>query len=174
MLSVGNEARIVGTVQYYEGGGTWQVSDLNYRLMKPDDPGNVQKLSSGHTAAYRLTEADTFANGEVSIQMEEKLIRAPYAAMAMGTSVELKDLQVKDIYTTTSEDSSSKGAMTLLCEADGVTVTVRTAVLLDENGSLITEGAYAGQVIDVKGIVDYFDGAYQIKVFVPENIIIKE
>ena len=172
VLSVGNEARIVGTVQYYEGGGTWQVSDLNYRLMKPDDPGNVQKLSSGHTAAYRLTEADTFANGEVSIQMEEKLIKAPYAAMAMGTSVELKDLQVKDIYTTTSEDSSSKGAMTLLCEADGVTVTVRTAVLLDENGSLITEDAYAGQVIDVKGIVDYFDGAYQIKVFSANHITI--
>ena len=106
--------------------------------------------------------------------MEEKLIKAPYAAMAMGTSVELKDLQVKDIYTTTSEDSSSKGAMTLLCEADGVTVTVRTAVLLDENGSLITEDAYAGQVIDVKGIVEYFDGAYQIKVFTPNHITINE
>ena len=45
VLTVGNEARVVGTVQYYEGGGTWQVSDLTYRLMQPDDPGNVQKIS---------------------------------------------------------------------------------------------------------------------------------
>ena len=38
IIGIGNEARIVGTVQYYEAGGTYQVSDLNYRMMKPDDP----------------------------------------------------------------------------------------------------------------------------------------
>lgn len=172
VLTVGNEARIVGSVQYYEGGGTWQVSDLSYRLMKPDDPNNVQKLSSGHSAAYRLTDPDTFVNGEVSVRLEEKTVTAPYAAMVMGTSVEMKDLQVTDIYTTTNEDSSSKGAMTLICQAGGVPVTVRTAVLLDAEGSLITESAYTGKVIDVKGIVDYFDGAYQIKVFSANNITI--
>jgi len=49
---------------------------------------------------------------------------------------------------------------------------VRTAVLLDAEGNLITEAAYAGKVVDVKGIVDYFDGAYQIKVFSANNITI--
>ena len=172
VLSVGNEARIVGSVQYYEGGGTWQVSDLSYRLMKPNDPGNVQKLSSGHAAAYRLTEPDTFVNGEISVQLEDKTLTAPYAAMAMGTSVEMKNLQVTDSYTTTGEDSSSKGAMTLFCQANGIPVTVRTAVLLDADGNLVTEDTYKGKVIDVKGIVDYFDGAYQIKVFSANNITI--
>ena len=39
--------------------------------------------------------------------------------------------------------------------------------------NLITEEAYAGKTIDVKGIVDFYDGAYQIKVFSADNIIIK-
>jgi endonuclease YncB( thermonuclease family) len=172
VLSVGNEARIVGTVQYYEGGGTWQVSDLTYRLMKPDDPGNVQKLSEGNPAAYVLTDPDTFVNGTVTVETEEGTLTEPAAKFALGTSVEMRDLQVTDIYTTTNEDSSSKGAMTLICEHDGVTVTVRTAVLLDENNQLITEDAYADKVIHVKGIVDYFDGDYQIKVFSAKNITI--
>ena len=77
-----------------------------------------------------------------------------------------------EIYTTTSEDSSSKGAMTLTCRAGDTTVTVRTAVLLDDSGQLITEDAYSGKTIDVKGIVDYFDGGYQIKVFSEKHITI--
>ncbi len=171
-LSVGNEVRVVGTVQYYEAGGTWQVSDLSYRLMQPDDPNNVQKLSEGHSAAYVLTDPDTFVNGEAVLETEEGEFRAPYAQLALATSVEMKGLTVTDIYTTDSEDSSSKGAMTLTCEKDGVTVTVRTAVLRDENGGLITADRYQGKTIDVKGIVDLFDGAYQIKVFTADNITI--
>lgn len=172
VLSVGNEARIVGTVQYYEAGGTWQVSDLSYRMMKPDDPDNIQKLSGGHSPAYVLTEADTFVNGLVDVETEEETFQRPYAQLALATSVEMKDLTVTDIYTTTTEDSSSKGAMTLTCEKDGVTVSVRTAVLRDENGAIITAEQYEGKTIDVKGIVDYFDGGYQIKVFTANNIII--
>jgi len=174
VLTVGNEARIVGTVQYYEGGGTWQVSDLTYRLMQPDDPGNIQKISGGHSGAYVPTDLDTFVNGEVEVQVDEETVVFPYAAMAMGTSVEMTGLQVVDIYTTTNEESSSKGAMTLTCERDGITVTVRTAVLLDENNQLITEDAYMGKTIDVKGIVDYFSGTYQIKVFSAKNITVVE
>ncbi len=172
VLSVGNQARIVGTVQYYEGGGTWQVSDLTYRLMKPDDPGNIQKLSEGHSAAYRLTDPDAFVNGQVTLEVEGETRTEPYAKMVLGTSVEMQNLRVVDVYTTTNEDSSSKGAMTLTCEANGVTVAVRTAVLLDENNQLITQDAYEGKVIHVKGIVDYFDGNYQIKVFSAKNITI--
>jgi len=173
VLAVGNEVRIVGTVQYYEGGGTWQVSDLNYRLMKPDDPNNIQKLSGGNTASYRLTDPNTFVNSTVTLQLKETELTAPYAKMALGTSVEMKNLQVVSAYTTTNEDSSSKGAMTLTCRApDGTTIDVRTAVLLDENGQLITQDRYAGRTIDVKGIVDYFSGNYQIKVFTPDNITI--
>ena len=172
IIQVGNEVRIVGSVQYYEGGGTWQVSDLNYRQMKPKDPGNIQMLSQGHDPAYRLTDAETFVNGVVTVESEEGSVTAPYAQLAMSSSIEMKGLKVVDIYTTTNEDSASKGAMTLTCTVDGHTVSVRTTVLLDKDGKLITEKAYAGKTIDVKGIIDYFDGTYQIKVFSADSITV--
>lgn len=173
ILSVGNEARIVGTVQYYEVGGTYQVAGLSYRMMKPDDPGNIQKLSDGHDPAYVLTDAETFVNGKVEVEVAEEKKEFVYAELALGSSIEMQNLTVKDIYTTTNEESSSKGAMTLTCDVDGVEVSVRTAVLTDADGKLITEDAYEGKVIDVKGIVDYYDGAYQIKVFSADNITIQ-
>ena len=172
IIQVGNEVRIVGSVQYYEGGGTWQVSDLNYRQMKPDDPNNIQMLSQGHDPAYKLTDAETFINGQVTVESEENTVTAPYAQLAMSSSIEMKGLKVVDIYTTSNEESASKGAMTLTCEVDGLTVSVRTTVLLDDNGKLITEKAYAGKTIDVKGIIDYYDGTYQIKVFSADNITV--
>jgi hypothetical protein len=172
ILDVGNEVRIVGTVQYYETGGTWQVSGLTYRAMKPNDPGNIQKLSEGHEPAYVLTDPARFVNGTVEVVVDETVTTLPYAQLAMSTSVRMDGLYVKDIYTTDNEESSSNGAMTLTCEVDGVTVYIRTVVLLDESGNLITEDAYLGKTIDVRGIVDYFDGDYQIKVFSRNDIIV--
>ncbi|MBR6525073.1 MAG: thermonuclease family protein [Clostridia bacterium] len=174
ILKVGNEARIVGTLQYYEAGGTWQVSGLSYRMMRPDDPGNIQLLSQGHESAYVLTEADTFLNGKVKLETEAGMEERPYAEMAMSTSISMKDLVVKEIYTTTDASSSSQGAMTMTCEQNGAVVTVRTGVLMDENFKLITQDAYLGKTVDIKGVVDYFDGEYQIKVFSARNITVHE
>ena len=172
ILSVGNEVRIVGSVQYYEAGGTWQVADLTYRQMKPNDPGNIQKISDGKTGAFTVTDPKTFVNGKVTIQSDDGKKEFPYAQLALSTTVEMKNLKVVKTYTTTNEDSSSKGAMTLTCEVDGVTVDVRTVVFYDAQGNLITADAYAGKTIDVKGIVDYFGGSYQIKVLTPYHITI--
>ena len=130
------------------------------------------KLGDGKAPAYVLTDADTFQNSKVEIVGEEGSKTFNYAQLAMNTSVEMKNLTVKSVYTTNNEDSSSKGAMTLTCEVDGVTVSVRTTVLLDENKNLITADAFEGKIIDVKGLVDYFDGSYQIKVFSMDNITI--
>ena len=172
-ISVGNEARIVGTVQYYEAGGTYQVAGLSYRQMKPNDPNNVQKLSEGHEPAFVLTTADTFVNGTVEVEGAEETKSYPYAELTMNTSLAMENLKVVSVYTTTNEDSSSYGAMTLNCEADGIPVTVRTVVLIDGNGNIVTEDAYKDQIIDVKGVVDFFDGQYQIKVFSAKDITIK-
>lgn len=174
ILAVGNEVRIVGSVQYYEAGGTWQVADLKYRLMKPDDPNNIQMLSSGNEPSFRLTEPETFIYGKVDAQVGEETVTMPYAQLALSTSVEMKDLKVTSIYTTTNADSASKGAMTLTCMADGYTISVRTTVLMDDNGELITASAYQGKTIDVKGIVDYYNGTYQIKVFSDDSITVHE
>lgn len=162
MIAVGNRSRIVGTVQYYEAGGTYQVSGLTYRQMKPDDPSNVQKISDGHDPAFVTISADKFVSGKVTLDGDTR--EYSFAELAQSTTVSINGLTVKDIYTTTSDDSSSKGAMTLTCEADGVTVYVRTAVLTDKDGKVVTQETFAGKNINVRGVVDYYDGKYQIKV----------
>ena len=172
ILNVGNEVRIVGTVQYYEAGGTWQISGLTYRAMKPNDPNNIQKLSEGHSPAYVLTDPQRFANGTVDVVVDETVTTKPYCELAMSTSIRMEGLVVKSVYTTNDEESSSYGAMTLTCELNGITIEVRTVVLLDANGNLVTEDAYLGKTIDVKGIVDCYEGNYQIKVFSSNNITV--
>ena len=57
-------------------------------------------------------------------------------------------------------------------------VSARRAYVLDavsgrvlyENNARITAEKYLGKTIDVKGIVDFFEGGYQIKVFTPAAI----
>jgi hypothetical protein len=109
---------------------------------------------------------------EVTVDGEEKLKEFDFANMALATSVEMKNLTIKDIYTTTNEESSSKGAMTFTCESEGKTVYVRTAVLRDDEGNLLTADDFRDKNIDVKGFVDYYDGDYQIKVFSVKNITV--
>ncbi len=101
-----------------------------------------------------------------------------YEALAVSTSISMKNLVVKSIYTTTNESSDDKGAMTLTCMVDGIEIDVRTGVLKDADGTLITESYFRNKTIDVKGIIDYFDldgsgdGTYQIKTFVLSDITI--
>lgn len=176
ILKVGNRVRVVGTVTYYETGGTWQVSGLNYREFKPMDPSNTIKISEGNKAANREIDVETFTTGKITLETmkaldsdEKDYKNFDYAGLIMSTSVSMKGLQVVDTYTT-SNGGNSDGAMTLTCLKDGKSIDVRTIVLRDENGNLITESAYRGKTIDVTGIVDYFSGAYQIKVFTADDI----
>ncbi len=177
ILSVGNRVRIVGTVQYYETGNTYQVSGLEYSPMRPNDPNNIKLISEGHTPAYKLTDPVEFLTSTISATVldengEEIEKSFKYAELSLYTSVEMKGLKVKDVYTTTNEESSSKGAMTLTCEVGGKTISVRTIVLYDENKQLVTEDYFAGKTIDVKGLVDYFDGTYQIKLFSLGDVVV--
>ena len=176
ILKVGNRVRVVGSVQYYEAGGTWQVSDINYRQFKPDDPGNTIKLSEGHKAANAEIDPALFAGGTIDVEVmtaldseDTKTETFAYADLLMSTSVSMKNLKVIDVYTT-HNGGNNDGAMTLTCKAGDVMVDVRTVVLRDSDGNLLTEADYNGKTIDVVGIVDYFSGAYQIKVFNAEDI----
>lgn len=178
ILKVGNRVRVVGTVTYYETGGTWQVSGLNYREFKPEDPSNTIKLSEGNAASHRETDPTTFVNGKMDIETvpsldsEETEIKTfDYANLAMSTSLSMKNLTVVDAYTT-NNGGDSDGAMTLTCKVGDTFIDVRTIVLYDENGELLTESDYMNKTIDVKGIVDYFSGAYQIKVFTANDITV--
>ncbi len=177
ILEVGNRILVVGSVQYYETAGTWQVSDIQYVDMRPNDPANIQLISSGHEASNRNTDPAFFTKGTTDMLVigedgEEVIQTFKNAQLMLSASLSMDNLVVTDIYTTKNEESASKGAMTLTCKKDGVTISVRTVVLKDAEGNLITADAYQNKTIDVRGIVDVYDGKYQIKVFSPDDIIV--
>lgn len=179
ILQEGNRVKFVGSVQYYATAGTWQVSDIKYVDMRPNDPNNIQLISSDNTPAYATYDPEVFNTGKVTVdcltaldseETEEKTF--DFANLALGSSVCFENMRVTRVYTTTNEESSSKGAMTLTCTVGGQTIAVRTVVLKDDSGNLITSDAYEGKTISVKGIVDYYNGTYQVKVFSASDITI--
>lgn len=175
ILSVGNEVRIVGTVSYYETGDSWQVSGLQYRARVPDDPDNIQKLGEGNLPAYLETTAEKFTStvDRVVIEDGEEVLKPfDYAKLCLATSISMDNLKVVSIYTTDNEESKNDGAMTLTCKVGSITVDVRTGVLKDAEGNVVTEDYFKGKTIDVKGIIDCFQGTYQIKVFSLNDIVI--
>ena len=166
IMKVGNRVRVVGTLQYYEAGGTWQVSGLTYDEMDRNHPGNVQLISDGHDPAYRLTEAKVLTEGTVDVDGEAYA----YSYLTLDSTAALNDLTVKSFYATESEGSSN-GALTLYCEAaDGTSLQLRTLALKHEDGSLITGDEFVGKTVDVKGLVSVFDGTVQIKILKAEDI----
>ena len=173
ITSVGSRVRVVGSVQYYETGGSYQVSDISYTPFPADDPNNVQKLSEGHEAAYAEVTPKLFGS-DVTIPVGEEEKTFKYAELALSTSISMKNLKVVSVYTTQSQ-TDSNGAMTLTCQGeDGTRVSVRTVVLRDASGNIVTADAFNGKTIDVKGNVDYFSGDYQIRVLTLKDITIHD
>ena len=178
-LAIGNRVRVVGTVTYYETGGTWQVSDVSFREFKPNDPGNTTVISSGHSAGNALIDPALFADGrmdvEVLVSLDDDVTETKtfdYADLIMSTTVAMNDLTVMEVYTT-HNGGDNDGAMTLTCKAaDGTMIDVRTIVLYDEDGNMKVESDYLNKTIDVVGLVDYFSGAYQIKVLTANDITV--
>ena len=171
ILSVGNHVRVVGQCSFHEDFG-YQVSDIQYRVVRPDDPDNVQKLSDEKLPAYnRETDAAAF-NSTIVLEIGDEKKAFPYKKLALDSSISFKNLEVVDMYTTTKEDSANKGAITITCDVNGQEIVVRTAVLYDENKNLVTEEMFEGKTIDVKGIVEEYEGQYQIKVFSLKDITI--
>ncbi len=165
ILSVGNRARIVGTVQYYEAGGCYQVSGLSYRQMKPDDPNNLQKLSEGNAAGYVSISAEDFASAMVSIETEAGAAEYKLSDIAMNTTVEMDGLTVQSVYV------AENGCATLSCTADNAEVTVRLEPL-KVNGMAFDPNTLSGKTIDVRAAVDMYDNAPQLHVFTAEGISI--
>ena len=95
-----------------------------------------------------------------------------YAHLSLGASVSFENIRVSSVYTTSNEELASYGAMTLTCRQFAEAIDVRTVVLYDENDEMITAEAYEGKTINVRGIVDYYQGKYQIKVFSKDDITV--
>lgn len=171
VLSIGNEIRVVGVVSYWETGGVYQVSSLEYNRRDKDNPRNIKLLSQGHTAGYFEIDAATFVS-KIDVMLEEETKTFDYAGLVLNTSVSMKNLTVDSVYTTPQGDSA--GAMTLHCSAeDGTKIDLRTIVLY-ENGVKVTADYFEGKTIDIKGFVDYFDGEYQIEIYSVKDVTIHD
>ena len=187
-LSIGNRVMMVGTLQYYELGGTWQISNIKYSVDMMDPNGalskdGIHKIEEGYSPSYRETDAADIVNGKLTLDVitqdaDGNEISTPtefkYGELAHYSTVTVKDLTVESVYTTTAETSDDKGAMSITCKAaDGTTIVVRTEVLIDAEGNLVTQDIFpAGTKISVRGIVDSYDGQYQVRVFAIGDITI--
>ena len=176
VLVKGNRVRVVGVVEYWATGGTYQVVDLNYDEYKLDDPDNLQLIEEGVDVAHTLTSAETFLGKKSVTTMnddgEEVIQEYDYGKLALNTAVAMENLVVERAYTT-DNDGNNDGAMTLTCKQGNKTVTIRTIKLYHADNSLMTQDELVGKTIDVKGIVDFYNGAYQIKVFDIKDITIQ-
>lgn len=184
ILKIGNKVRVVGKVQYYETGGTYQVSGLEYDMWDEDNPNSCRLIQEGNAnAEYPLLTASRYLEnqtvylekeiineetGEITIETQSKT--ATVAELSLNSSISMNNLYVESVYVTNKPGSDSNGAMTLTCKCDGKTITVRTEPLYDSNGTLIGADAYQGKTINVKGIIDYYSGSCQIKVFATYQI----
>ena len=154
-LHVGNETRIVGMFQYYEAGGIWQVSDVKYRMMKPDDPDNLRKLGEGKKPAYQqLTAAE--------LKQEGPLLTAASAA--------LQGLTVESAETVTKEDG--KISLRLECRQEEETVWIQTLPLMGSMEALLPAEQYLHHQIDVQGMVKCGEEGVSLLVFQPEGILL--
>ena len=187
-LSIGNRVVMVGTLQYYELGGTWQISNIKYSVDMMDPTGalskdGIHKVGEGYSPSYSEVSASDIVNGKLTLDVitqdaDGNEISTPtefkYGELAHYSTVTVKDLTVQSVHTTDSETSDDKGAMSITCKAeDGTTIVVRTEVLLDAEGNLVTQDIFpAGTKISVRGIVDSYSGQYQVRVFAINDITI--
>ena len=185
-LSVGNRVVMVGTLQYYELGGTWQISNIKYSVDMMDPTGalskdGIHKIGEGFSPSYSEVAASDIVSGKLTLDVitedeEGNEISTPtefkYGELAHYSTVTVKNLTVDSVYTTTNETSDDKGAMSITCKAeDGTTIVVRTEVLLDADGNLVTEETFPiGTKITVRGIIDSYNGEYQVRVFAINDV----
>ena len=154
-LVPGYRLLVTGTADNNENFG-FQVSGLSFSLIDPtaDDTKILEK-----NVEVKPTEITTDElNGNETIE---------------NTLVFIRDLTVESVYTTDNPSSSSNGAMTLTCRSgDGKKVTVRTAVLT-LNGETVTEDYFRDAAFDAVGIVTYFEGKPQLKLFTLSDLTFK-
>ena len=177
-LKTGNLVYLVGTFQYAEVVNAYQIAGLEYDQMKPGDPAFTHLIEKEQTIPYtEITNLSDFMTGKTDVTVGEEIVSIANNELALHTSVSLTNLKVVDTYTTTKETSDDKGAISLTCEKDGVTIIIRT-IVLREDGVLVTADRFEGQTIDVKGVVDAYtpegstDVQIQIRVFSVDAITI--
>lgn len=164
MSNIGVTVRLSGTLTYYETGQVFQITDIVDRLL-------TSKVDNIKVVEEAKPIQPTLITG-ADIDTNDKNLKF--------NVVKLEGLKVTSVYTTTNESSSSKGAMTLTCEdANGVTVTIRTDVLFDKTGKFevdkdykVVQSNFEGKTIDVVGVIEMYEGNYQVKVVSVNDFVI--
>lgn len=181
LLKIGNKIRFAGVVGEFNG--SYQITDLKYDIFDTSNSKNMSLISEGNEAGYQeITylhfdpqSNQGFVEVETIVDGVETTKEMPFMFLAQDSSVSMKNLYVKSAYTTKKGDS--KGAISLYCTVNGVEIQIRTIVLRDANGNLITEDYFVGKTIDVKGTIDYYfpegatTGTYQIQLFSIDDVI---
>ena len=165
-LKTGNRVRIVGSFQYAEVVNAYQIAGLEYDQMDPKNPKYTQLLEKDQPIAYtEIVDLSDFMTGKTDLVVGEENKTMANNELALHTSVTLKGLTVVDTRTTENPISDDKGAITLVCEKDGVRINIRTIVLY-ENNELVTADRFEGKTIDVVGVVDSFtpEGSTQAQI----------
>lgn len=190
ILEVGNRVIIAGSVQYYEAGDTYQISDIYYYPMKPDHEDNIKLISTGHTPSYDEATVSEITKGKLNISVttvddngtpddtsddvETTELKAfDYGFITMHSSKILKDLTIKSIYTT-SNGGSSDGAHSITCvDGDGNEIVLRTNVLYDSNNNKLPASYFpiGAKISLARGIVGAYDGEYQLMIFHQDDIV---
>lgn len=183
ILATGNRVRIVGNLTYSETYG-YQISNLKYDSFEPKNPENIQNLGSGYEAGYQeMTVKEFFSKVDINVETvdpetEEIVVTSKQfdvAQLAFSTSVSIKNLTVKSAYTT-NNGGDNDGAISLTCtdNTSNKNITIRIAAIEDANGNMVfNQNDLIGKTIDVRGIVDAYNGEYQVRVFLKDNVIVQ-
>ena len=178
-IQTGNEVYYVGIFQYATAVDAYQIGGIEYDVMKPGDPAYTHLIAKDQTVAYTPCEISDITTGETAVSSPDGDVVTTYKGnfSALHTSVSLEGLKVIGTSTTQDPESKNYGAISLKCEKDGKTITVRTIVLY-ENGQVVTADRFEGMTIDVKGVVDAYtpegstEAQIQVKVFTVDAITI--
>jgi micrococcal nuclease len=160
---VGARVRISGTISYYETGDVYQLTDVVDRLMT-SNINNLKIVEEVEVTPAEIQASDLDVNNKT---LDYNL-------------VSIKNLVVKSTYTTTTEGSSSKGAITITCEVDGQEVVIRTEVIYDRTGtyevdsnSIVLASNFEGKTLDVTGVIEKYQGNYQIMLLSMNDVVIR-
>lgn len=161
---VGNRVKISGTVVFYETGGVYQLTSLVDKAIS-SNVNNIKLLQKNYE--YDIND---ITPDEINDKNDNN---------KLFTIVRLSNIVVTSTYTTQTEGSSSKGAITITGTVGGKTVTVRTVVMYDKTGTyevssqkVVLDTNFKNKTIDVVGIVETYDGNYQIKLLSMNDVTI--
>lgn len=183
VLSVGHRVSVCGTVTEFNG--TYQISDVSYNEARPNLSTNTIWLDEEegivHDPDFRETTiTDLSTSGarpvigtftETDEEGEEKDVERTlqYGDAVMDTAVTLKNLTVVSMYSTKDGNGELTGQISITCEdVNGKRIVLRTEPLKKEDGkTLYTEADIGvGRVItSARGIVDKFNGTYQVAIW---------